>query len=41
MYKRQGYYNMEVANGNLPPQVAQPFYNYVAAVAQALAGLAE
>lgn len=37
----KGYYNMEVANGDLPPQVAQPFYNYVAAVAQALAGLAE
>ena len=37
----KGYYNMEVANGKLPPQVAQPFYNYVAAVAQALAGLAE
>ncbi len=37
----KGYYNLEIASGNLPAQVAQPFYDYAAAVAKALSDLAE
>ena len=37
----KGYYNLEIAHGNLPKGVAQPFLNYAAAVARALADLAE
>ena len=37
----KGYYNLEIACGNLPKGVAQPFLNYAAAVAQALAAYAE
>ena len=36
-----GYYNLEIACGDLPEGVAQPFLNYAAAVARALADLAE
>lgn len=32
-----GYYNLEIASGNLPASVAGPFYAYAAAVAHALA----
>jgi sugar phosphate isomerase/epimerase len=37
----KGYYNLEIACGKLPKGVAQPFLNYAAAVARALADLAE
>jgi len=37
----KGYYNLEIACGDLPRGVAQPFLNYAAAVARALADLAE
>ena len=36
-----GYYNLELSCGRLPKGVAQPFLNYAAAVARALADLAE
>ncbi|MBR4442842.1 MAG: sugar phosphate isomerase/epimerase [Clostridia bacterium] len=36
-----GYYNLEIACGDLPEGIAQPFLNYAAAVARALADLAE
>ena len=35
-----GYYNLEISSGNLPKGLAQPFLNYAAAVARALADLA-
>ena len=37
----QGYYNLEISCGDLPAGVGQPFLNYAAAVARALADLAE
>ena len=38
----KGYYNLEIASSpKLPASVAQPFYNYAAAVAKALSDLAE
>ena len=37
----EGYYNLEIACGDLPSGLAQPFLNYAAAVARALADLAE
>ena len=37
----QGYYNLEISCGELPAGVGQPFLNYAAAVARALADLAE
>lgn len=38
----KGYYNLEIASSSkLPASVAQPFYNYAAAVAKALSDLAE
>ena len=37
----KGYYNLEIACGDLPEGIAQPFLNYAAAVARALADLAE
>lgn len=36
-----GWYNLEIASGQLPPCVAQPFYNYAAAVGKALADLVD
>lgn len=37
----QGYYNLEISSGGQPACTAQPFLNYAAAVARALADLAE
>ena len=37
----KGFYNLEIASGDLPEGVARPFLNYAAAVARALADLAE
>ena len=37
----QAYYNLEISCGELPAGVGQPFLNYAAAVARALADLAE
>lgn len=35
----QGFYNLELSTGALPPQTAQPYINFAAAVARALADL--
>ena len=37
----RGYYNLELAVGNMPVCLAQPYYTFAAAVARALADLAE
>ncbi len=37
----KGYYNLEIACGDLPEGVAQPFLNYAAAVARALGDLVD
>ncbi len=37
----QGYYNLELATGDMPASLAQPYYTFAAAVARALADLAE
>jgi len=37
----QGYYNLELATGDMPACLAQPYYDFAAAVARALADLAE
>ena len=37
----KGYYNLELAVGNMPACLAQPYYDFAAAVARALADLAE
>ena len=37
----QGYYNLELATGNMPACLAQPYYDFAAAIARALADLAE
>jgi len=37
----KGYYNLEISCGSLPKGIAQPFLNYAAAVARALADMAE
>ena len=36
----EGYYNLEIVSGKLPASTAQPFLNYAASVARALADLA-
>jgi len=37
----RGYYNLELATGNMPACLAQPYYDFAAAIARSLAELAE
>ena len=37
----QGYYNLELATGDMPAALAQPYYTFAASVARALADMAE
>ncbi len=37
----QGYFNLEIATGDMPACLAQPYYDFAASVARALADLAE